>query len=153
MRDSVVAAGIFALTYFVVSASLPFDVAHTVAPPKPDPLAKVRDCADGPFVPSPALVWTAHATAIIDGDSFCMGAVEIRTQRWNAPEWNEPGGERVAADLAALLAAYGPLTCEAKARSYDRVIARCSLSDGTELRSAMRAIATFRAEAEARGST
>lgn len=106
-----------------------------VGPPK---LEKVRDCTPGDFVPAPSDPWTGRATAFIDGDSFCMDDVEIRTQRWNAPEWDEEDGPETAQVLSLILQFRGPLTCEPKARSYDRVIARCTLADGTPLRDAMK---------------
>lgn len=106
-----------------------------VAPPKLD---TVRDCAPGGFVPAPSDPWTDRATAIIDGDSFCMDEVEIRTQRWNTSEWDEDMGAETARVLALILQFRGPLTCAPKARSYDRVIALCTLADGTPLHEAMK---------------
>ncbi|MFN7178360.1 nuclease [Hyphomonas sp.] len=101
-------------------------------------LPMVRDCAPGGFVGFPETVWTAEATAVIDGDSFCLGEAEIRLRRFNAPEWDEPGGPEARAVLAQILAARGPVTCEAKARHGDRVIAACTLADGESLDDALR---------------
>lgn len=101
------------------------------------PLPYVADCSpDDPR--NPSKVWTAMATAVIDGDSFCMGEVEIRTRRYDAPEWNEPGGPEARERLRDILSASGPLTCEGFARSYDRIIAACTLSDGRGLDKALK---------------
>lgn len=102
------------------------------APAAALPLAVVRDCAPG-FVAAPAPVWTAEASAVIDGDSFCLGEVEIRLARYSAPEWDEPGGPDARARTLLILQAHGPLTCTSRARSYDRVIADCVLADGRDL--------------------
>lgn len=100
------------------------------------PLPIVRDCAPG-FVAAPERVWTAPVSAVIDGDSFCLaqpgGDVEIRIARYNAPEWDEPGGDAARARTGEILRLGSPLTCTSRARSYDRVIADCQLADGRDL--------------------
>lgn len=99
--------------------------------PVAEPLPIVRDCSrDDPF---PERHFSGRATAVIDGDSFCLGDFEIRLRRFNAPEWNEPGGPEATARLSAVLGQAGELACEGFARSWDRVIAECHLSDGREL--------------------
>ncbi|MBI1401441.1 hypothetical protein [Hyphomonas sp.] len=115
-----------------------FGLAACASAPAPPHLPEVRDCAPGAFVALPEPVWTAPATAVIDGDSFCMGAAEIRLQGYSAPEWDAPGGPEARARLAELLAARGPVTCTAKARSYDRVIAACTLPDGERLEAVLK---------------
>jgi micrococcal nuclease len=112
-------------------------VTACAAPARPEPLPIVRDCAPGGFVALREPVWTGAATAIIDGDSFCLGEAEIRLQRFDAPEWDEAGGPEARDALGALLAR-GPVTCEARARSYDRVIAACSLVDGKRIEDALK---------------
>lgn len=102
------------------------------AVPVAEPLPVVRDCAPG-FVAAPEAVWTGEASAVIDGDSFCMGEVEIRLARYSAPEWDAPGGPEARARTLLILQAHGPLTCASRARSYDRVIADCQLADGRDL--------------------
>lgn len=97
-----------------------------------EPLPVVRDCAPG-FVAAPEPVWTAPATAVIDGDSFCLGEVEIRIARYSAPEWDQPGGAEARDRTGGILAGGNPLTCTSRARSYDRVVADCLLADGRDL--------------------
>lgn len=96
------------------------------------PLPVVRDCAPG-FVRNPTKVWSAQPTAVIDGDSFCMGDVEVRMRRFNAPEWNEPGGPEAREKLRRLLSGKGKITCEGFGRSGDRVVASCKLRDGRSI--------------------
>lgn len=111
------------------------------AVPAPEALPIVRDCAPD-YVAAPARVWTAPASAVIDGDSFCLsregGDVEIRIARYSAPEWDEPGGPEARRRTAAILQTHGPLTCTSRARSYDRVVADCALADGRDLASVLK---------------
>lgn len=102
------------------------------AAPQPAQLPVIRDCAPG-FTRNETKVWTGAPTAVIDGDSFCMGDVEVRLRRFNAPEWDEPGGPEATERLRALLSASPSVTCEGFARHGDRVIAECTLADGRSL--------------------
>ncbi|MCG2841246.1 nuclease [Sandaracinobacter sp. RS1-74] len=68
-----------------------------------------------------------------DGDSLCVGPrghpdrwIEVRLGDFNAPELNEPGGRR-AKELLRRVAMGRPLVCKAGRRSYDRVVALCTL--------------------------
>lgn len=79
------------------------------------------------------LVWYAG-----DGDSLCVGPspnpntwVEIREARWFAPELHEPGGRQAKAVMDRLVGHRAVCTVErghnGSTRSYDRVIAACSV--------------------------
>lgn len=73
-----------------------------------------------------------------DGDSLCVGTssapstwVEIREARWFAPELNEPGGRQAKRAMDRLVGRRAICTVErghnGLTRSYDRVIAACSV--------------------------
>jgi endonuclease YncB( thermonuclease family) len=79
-----------------------------------------------------------------DGDMVCVAVgpdasewVEVRLADFYAPELHEPGGE--AAKVALSRIAMGrTITCTAQHRSYDRVVAACTLQ-GVDLGDRMRA--------------
>jgi endonuclease YncB( thermonuclease family) len=68
-----------------------------------------------------------------DGDSLCVGRsgdpaawIEVRLADFYAPELNSPGGRQAKAALETI--ALGQLVqCRAGQRSYDRVVAHCTL--------------------------
>jgi endonuclease YncB( thermonuclease family) len=70
---------------------------------------------------------------IVDGDGLCVGKttnpdewIEVRLQDFYAPELREKGG--LAAKLALNKIAMGkPVSCIADHRSYDRIVARCTV--------------------------
>ncbi|WP_191555614.1 thermonuclease family protein [Brevundimonas aurantiaca] len=79
-----------------------------------------------------------------DGDSLCVGPagrperwIEIRLADFNATELNARGG-RDAKRLLADVAMGRSLVCRAGRRSYDRVVAACTL-DGRPLGDVLRA--------------
>lgn len=106
-------------------------------PPAPPQLALVTDCADPDVFPE-GDAWSGAATAVIDGDSFCMGDIEVRLRRYSAPEWDAPGGPEARGALRAVLTAAPELACEGFARSYDRVLAECRTGDGQLVEVALR---------------
>jgi len=66
----------------------------------------------------------------VDGDTFEQRGVRWRLWGADALEHDQPGGIAARASLASLLR-LGPVTCERKGRSYDRVVGRCYvLHDG-----------------------
>lgn len=105
-------------------------------PPQATLLPVVGDCS--PDDPVPDAPWQGAATAVIDGDSFCIGDIEVRLRRYSAPEWDEPGGPQAREALRAVLSASPELACEGFARSYDRVLAECRTSDGQLVEAALR---------------
>lgn len=94
----------------------------------------------------PTAILTARVTKIIDGDGLVLaGGREIRLGDFNAPEWNQPGGEEARRALSDI--AHGQTVsctpCEGARRagrcmSYDRLIATCRLR-GQRLGDLMRA--------------
>ncbi len=109
-----------------------------------------RDLAGGTSAPvvatTPAGILTARVTKIIDGDGLVLASgQEIRLGDFDAPEWNQPGGEEARRALTEI--AYGKTVactpCEGARRagrcmSYDRLIATCRLR-GERLGDLMRA--------------
>ena len=78
-----------------------------------------------------------------DGDSLCIGQashpdewIEVRLADFYAPELHAPGGRPAKAALERI--AMGKLAiCKAGNRSYDRVVANCSIN-GTSIAQSMR---------------
>jgi endonuclease YncB( thermonuclease family) len=89
----------------------------------------------------PAIV-TGPAT-VIDGDSLSIAGWQIRLQGIDAPEWEQtctdasgaawPCGRSAARELGRLIKGAG-LTCKpSDFDRYDRVLATCTLPDGTDV--------------------
>ena len=85
-------------------------------------------------------VITGFAT-VIDGDTISIGGTRIRLEGTDAPEWEQtcddakgaswPCGTKAARELGALIKGV-TLTCKTSDfDQYDRVLAECSLPDGT----------------------
>lgn len=82
-------------------------------------------------MPREGSTFSGPVTYIGDGDSLCVtiaaGQVEVRLADFNAPELREPGGRAAKEALQRLI--FGrTVTCRAGRRSYDRVVARCTLN-------------------------
>ena len=85
-------------------------------------------------LPKRGTSFTGEVRYIVDGDSLCVGTnanprtwIEVRLADFFAPELSKPGGEAAKATLRGI--AYGRnVVCRAGRRSYDRVVARCTLS-------------------------
>ena len=98
-----------------------------------DPCKAIPD--KGPIPPSlsPGSRFQGTVTYVGDGDSLCVAVgqtqnewVEVRVADFYAPELNAPGGR--AAKAALERTAMGrKATCTAGRRSYDRVVARCTI--------------------------
>lgn len=80
-----------------------------------------------------------------DGDGLCVGPVrdprtwvEVRLADFYAPELSEPGGREARATLARL-ALGRRAVCRAARRSYDRVVASCTIN-GRDLGRLMREV-------------
>lgn len=95
-------------------------------------------------LPAKGTAFSGVVRYVGDGDGLCIGPanrpdrwIEIRLADFYAPELNEPGG--VAAKRRLERIAMGKvLTCRAGRRSYDRVVAACTLG-GRPLGSVLRA--------------
>ena len=97
-----------------------------------------------PYLRSGA-TFSGPVTYVGDGDSLCVAVgsgherwVEVRLQDFYAPELQSPGGAGAKAALERISKGR-VLVCVASHRSYDRVVARCTLggvSLGDRLRAA-----------------
>lgn len=81
-------------------------------------------------LPKKGETFFGEVTYIVDGDGFCVGkdqgGIEVRLADFNACELNEPGGKAAKANLHKIL--FGKIVeCVAGKRSYDRVVAQCTV--------------------------
>jgi endonuclease YncB( thermonuclease family) len=92
--------------------------------------AALADPCEAPL-PSPGTVFSGPVEYLGDGDSLCVrtaaGLVEVRVADFYAPELHEPGGPEAKATAQRLFMGR-TLRCEALHRSYDRIVARCTLA-------------------------
>jgi endonuclease YncB( thermonuclease family) len=94
-------------------------------------------------LPSSGTSFSGTVRYVGDGDSMCVGAnsspatwIEVRVADFYSPELNGPGGRQAKAALENV--AFGKqVQCEAGKRSYDRVVARCTVN-GTSVGDLMR---------------
>lgn len=81
-------------------------------------------------LPKRGAVFAGPVTYVGDGDSLCVGSsagwVEVRVADFYAPELHDAGGRQAKAALARI-AMGRRVRCVAGKRSYDRVVARCTL--------------------------
>lgn len=95
-------------------------------------LARADPC-EAPL-PAPGAVFSGEVRYVGDGDSLCVGTtgdpaewIEVRLADFYAPELSEPGGSDAKAILEDLT--FGArLRCVAEHRSYDRIVARCTMN-------------------------
>lgn len=110
-----------------------------------DPCKRIPD--RGPMPPefAPGRAFAGPVVYVGDGDSLCVetipgrggdGWVEVRLADFYAPELNAAGG-RAARQALADIAMRERVSCVAGRRSYDRVVARCTLN-GVSLGDLMR---------------
>lgn len=112
-----------------------------------DPCQAIPDKGPMPPYLKPGATFSGPVTYVGDGDSICVAVgagrqawVEVRVADFYAPELHEPGG--LAAKAAMSHIAVGRRTvCVAGHRSYDRVVARCTIA-GQSLGDRMRASGT-----------
>lgn len=98
-----------------------------------DPCEAVRDHGPRPSWLSRGSVFAGPVAYVGDGDSLCVAVgeaprdwVEVRLQDFYAPELHEPGGLAARAALVGIAYRRG-VRCVAAKRSYDRIVARCTL--------------------------
>jgi len=105
------------------------------APALADPCKRIPDRGPMPAELARGRTFSGPVVYVGDGDSLCVetmrgrggnGWVEVRLADFNAPELNEPGG-RAARDALIAIALNRRVVCVAGRRSYDRVVARCTL--------------------------
>lgn len=100
-----------------------------------DPCKAIPD--KGPMPPHLASGRTFSGPVVYvgDGDSLCVATgprrgadwVEVRVADFYAPELSAPGGREAKAALERI-AMGKTAACRAQKRSYDRVVARCSIA-------------------------
>ncbi|WGU41396.1 nuclease [Phenylobacterium sp. NIBR 498073] len=85
-------------------------------------------------LPSAGTVFSGAVRYVGDGDSLCVGSsadpgtwIEVRLSDFYAPELAAPGGHE-AKNALSDLAEGRKVSCRAGKRSYDRVVAQCSLN-------------------------
>jgi len=96
-------------------------------------------------LPAKGTTFTGIVRYVGDGDGLCIGPagrpdrwIDIRLADFYAPELHEPGGQDAKRRLIRTTMGK-PLVCRAGRRSYDRVVASCTLAGqplGTLLRRA-----------------
>lgn len=127
LRTLIIAAGL----------ALVASVAHA------DPCKFIPDAGPMPAATRPGNIITGPVVYVGDGDSICVSIgqgprswVEIRIADFYAPELREPGGEQAKAAMTRI-AMGRTVRCATGRRTYDRVVATCTLN-GTSLGSLMR---------------
>lgn len=105
------------------------------------PTSALADPCEAPL-PRPGTFFQGRVEYVGDGDSLCVktasGLVEVRLADFNAPELREPNGPAVRGTLRRLTLGQSA-SCRAGRRSYDRVVAHCTIrrvSIGDMMRSA-----------------
>jgi micrococcal nuclease len=106
------------------------------------PAAALADPCEA-SLPSAGTTFSGTVRYVGDGDSMCIGTsgnpaswIEVRVGDFYAPELHSPGGRQAKAALESV--AFGKqVQCEAGRKSYDRVIARCTVN-GTSVGDLMR---------------
>lgn len=85
-------------------------------------------------LPKPGTTFAGTVRHVGDGDSLCVGPgsdpdtwIEVRVADFYAPELNAPGGRQAKATLERL-AKGRRAVCQAQHKSWDRVVARCTIN-------------------------
>lgn len=127
LRTLIIAAGL----------ALVASVAHA------DPCKAIPDVGPTPAAARPGKIITGPVVYVADGDGICVAIgqgpqnwVEIRIADFYAPELREPGGEQAKAAMERI-AMGRTVRCVTGRRSYDRVVATCTLN-GVSVGSLMR---------------
>lgn len=118
------------------------------APALADPCKAIPDRGPMPEYLKAGARFSGPVVYIGDADSICVAAtrgrerdpatwVEVRVADFYGPELNAPGG-REAKAVMERLAMGKRLACQAQHKSYDRVVARCTLN-GVSIGDKMRA--------------
>jgi endonuclease YncB( thermonuclease family) len=94
------------------------------------PAAALADPCEAPLPPAGA-AFSGPVRYVGDGDSLCVdspaGLIEVRVADFYAAELHAPGGPEAKAALSRI-AMGRQVQCVAGRRSYDRVVARCTLN-------------------------
>lgn len=116
------------------SALIALSLLAFATPARADPCKAVPDRGPLPAWLKPGNIFNGTVRYIGDGDSLCVGSstdpltwVEVRLADFDAPELGEPGG-RQARDVLSRIALGRPVRCVAGSRSWDRVVAKCTVN-------------------------
>lgn len=108
-------------------------VAALASPARADPCKLIPDRGSMPAALAPGRTFSGPVTYVGDGDSLCVAVgpsaaewAEVRLADFYAPELKDPGGAEAKSQLERLVAGR-KVECVAQHRSYDRVVARCTL--------------------------
>lgn len=74
---------------------------------------------------------------MIDGDTIVIGDIRIRLAGIDAPELDQPWGKSVKFAMIGLCKGKVITAHILEGESYDRIVARCFLPDGTDLSAAL----------------
>ena len=117
--------------------------AAVASPVVADPCQAIPDRGPMPAHLKPGLKFSGPVSYVGDGDSLCIALgpsssdwVEIRVADFYAPELHAHGGAEAKAALVRITQGKRA-TCVAGRRSYDRVVADCSI-DGRSIGDLMR---------------
>lgn len=125
-----------------------FLVAAALAPAAiADPCEAIPKKGPMPATLKPGAAFKGSVVYVGDGDSLCVAPggptspsttwIEVRLADFYAPELSEPGGREAKAALERV-AMGRHAWCRAQHRSYDRVVARCSIN-GRDIADLLRA--------------
>jgi len=121
-----------------------FAAAALASPALADPCKAVPDRGPTPSYLEPGSLFSGPVTYVGDGDSLCVGQgpsperwVEVRLSDFYAPELHEPAGPAAKATLQRITSGR-QASCIAEGRSYDRIVARCTIQ-GVSIGDRMRA--------------
>ena len=108
-----------------------------------DPCRAVADAGPTPPAVRQGQIFTGPVVYVVDGDGICVSVgqgernwIEVRIADFYAPELREPGGQQAKAAMTRI-AMGRTVRCVAGRRSYDRIVATCTLG-GVSLGSLMR---------------
>jgi micrococcal nuclease len=74
---------------------------------------------------------------VIDGDTIVINGTHIRLAGIDAPEMDQPWGKKAKFAMIALCKGKIVTAEIQEGLSYDRIVAKCSLPDGTDLSAAL----------------
>lgn len=93
----------------------------------------LADPCEAPL-PGKGATFSGKVRYVGDGDSICVGLdadprtwVEVRVADFYAPELHSPGGQEAKRAMDRIAKGRNAV-CEAGKRSYDRVVARCTIN-------------------------
>ncbi|MGJ8585052.1 MAG: thermonuclease family protein [Marinosulfonomonas sp.] len=74
---------------------------------------------------------------VIDGDTIIIGKTKIRIAGIDAPELDHPWGKKAKYTLVKMCKGQVVTAVVSEEMSYDRIVAKCYLPDGTDIAAAL----------------